>query len=108
MNKDLISHIEKYYEDKTSEEIEHTLLAIESDYYQDKFSWEKDSLRRSLLIWCDYEDFPDFFAYVAYEAKLDIEKVLTCIYREALREEKEWAEEREFQEYEYKRVQGWR
>lgn len=108
MNKDLTSHLEKYYEDETSEEIEHILLALESDYYQGKFSWEKDSLRRSLLIWCDYEDLPEFIAYIAYEAKLDIEKVLLSLYHDKRREEEEERRERERRDYDYKRDQGWR
>lgn len=108
MNKDLISHLDKYYENLSSEEIEHILLALESDYYQGKYSWEKDENRRNLLIWCDYEDLPEFVAYIAYEAKMDIESALTSLYQEARRIEEEERRERERREYDYKRDQGWR
>lgn len=108
MNKDLTSHIEKFYEDNTSEEIEHTLLALESDYYQGKYSWEQDRKLRALLIWCDYEDLPEFVAYIAHEAKLDIESILNSIYHETQRIEDEERKERELKEYDYRRVQGWK
>lgn len=103
----IINEIKHFYADNTSSEIETVSIEINNEESLDRFGWCPDPALRQALVWCEWEELPEFVAYLITATHLDLEDILNEIYHEHREEEKEAAEDYYERQQEYQRIQGW-
>lgn len=104
---DIRKAIVRYYNEKTSEEIERIISEMDSEEANDRFGWCEDVKLREALVWCEYEEFPELVAKTVRNAEIDIYDLFIDLRHDRLLEEKEAQEDYEELQREYREIQGW-
>lgn len=103
-----VNELKRFYADKTSNEIETVSIEINNEESLDRFGWCPDLALRQALVLCEWEELPEFVAYLIAAAHLDLDEIFNEMYHEHRKEEEEATEDYYERQREYREMQGWK